>query len=511
MKLTLKLIASLLTLCLLLCAVCACRSTDDLPDDTSPDAPSALPTDDPFVDDLPELNYENATVSILCSAKDTVADEFYVDNTVSNNISTAVFKRNEMVKSRLGVSLNIIYDRDSASRITTLNEKHEIAVASNDTSYDIVSGATFATTAFVNKGLYRNLYNCQYIDLDKYYWSQGFNDAFSYGTDKQYIATGSAAISIYRFLYSTIFNKEMLNAKHETSLYDVVENGDWTLEYQLNLSKRLAVYSANSEPYIYGAALGLLAGIDSYWVSSDAIIVSKDAQNQFKYNMATSTNANKFSLTVDKLLALYRDSSTFVVDHDDDGFTGRSKTIEKFYNRQAAMTTAIFYNIESSTDKLVDIDYGVIPMPKYDKGQTEYHCGIQDQVSALGISLTVSDSRLQMVGAVLECMASESYKTVVDEYYGEIMNYRLLQDAESQKMLDMIYTGARIDLALMYTNVLGEGMGGLTVFLRDIVNKGYSSGSNAVSSRLSAINKTLKSNVRELNERFDQLEAKYLH
>ncbi len=510
MKNTLRILSLLLVIVMLGAMLVACKGNKN-DEDGMGDAPPPVANDDPYADEIPDgLNYGGQTVTILCSAKDTVAAEFYAEGASANAIESAVFKRNETVKARLGVNLNIIRDQESAGDISVINQRIATAVEAGDQTFDVAVGATYLTTTSVNNGYFRNLYNCTYLNLNKYYWSQGFNSALSYGADRQYIANGSIVLSIYRCLNCTIFNKTMFNDKQEPTLYDVVRNNDWTMEYQLNASKRLATGTSNPDTAIYGMAAGLKVSIDPYWVSLDAPLVSKDANNAFEYAAKSSTARNKVISAADAIIDLYMDASCFVAPYDEDSFTNISTAHETFYNKRAAMSSTVIYNIERTTQQLGDIEYGIVPMPMLNENQDGYYTGVQDQVSALGILHPVADDRLQMVGAVLECLASESYKTVVDVYYNEIMQYRFAQDIDTQEMLDIIYEGSCMPLTAVYTGVLNEGIGsGVTTFLRNIIIKGTSAGGqNPASSDLTTVKKPLDQNVGKLNKAFQELEAK---
>jgi hypothetical protein len=468
-------------------------------------------TDPNFSTDLPGgLNYSGGTVTILCSAKDTVKDEFYAEGTSANAIENAVFERNEKVKSLLGVGLNIIPDQESASDIAKINTKIATAVGSGDNTYDVAVGATYLTTASVNNGYMRNLYNTKHINLEKGYWSQGFNSALSYGKDRQYIANGAIVLSIFRCLNCTIFNKQMFNDKQEPLLYDVVRNGEWTMEYQLNASKRLATVTDNPNNTVYGMAAGLKVSIDPYWVSLNAPLVAKDVNNAFTY-VGSDTTAKKRVIDASKaIIDLYMDKSCFVATYDDDSFTNISTAHETFYENRAAMASTVIYNIERTTQQLGTIEYGIVPMPMLNKDQGAYLTGVQDQVSALGVISVVTDDRMEMIGATLEALAAESYATVVDKYYNEIMKLRFADDRDTQEMLDIIYEGSCMPLTAIYTGVLNTNVGsGVTTFLRNIIIDGTkAAGNNPAQTAISTVNRPMKTNVKTLNETFLKLEAK---
>ena len=511
MKNTLRILSLLLVVLMIGALLAACGKNKDK-DGTGENTPPPVANDDPYADELPaELDYGGATVTILSSQKDTVKVEFYAEGDSANAIESAVFKRNETVKERLNVGLYILLD-DASKDVTNIEKRIESTVTAGDTTFDVAVGPTYRMTANVNNGHFRNLKNCTYMNLNKYYWSQGFNSALSYGNDKQYIANGSIVLSIYRCLDCTIFNKTMFGDKQETNLYEVVRNGEWTMEYQLNVSKRLATGTANPDSAIYGMAAGLKVSVDPYWVSLNAPLVNKDANNHFQYAATNRTASNKIITACKAILDLYSDASCFVAPNANDSFSNVDNNYAHmmFCDKRAAMSTTVIYNIERTTQQLGDIDYGIVPMPMLDKNQGAYYTGVQDQVSALGIINTVTDDRLQMVGAVLECLASESYKTVVEEYYENIMQYRFAQDVDTQEMLTIIYEGSCMPLTGIYTGVLNENIGsGVTTFLRNIIEVGVSSGGqNPASTQLSTIKNTMPKNVETLNKAFEDLEPK---
>ena len=446
---------------------------------------------DPYRDDLPSLDFEGRTVSLLCSGKAAVADEFFSEGESSNKVSTAVWKRNQTVKERLGIELNVILDADGASDSEAVNKKLDIAINGGDDTYDIVASHTYIAARYMLCKNYSIMKAMDYVNLEKAYWAEGFNDIFSWGNDKQYLATGSAAISIYRFLYVTIYNKEMFASFGVTDPYDLVKSGKWTIDEQYRLSKLFVSDDQSS----YGLSTGYQISIDPYWVSFDCGILSKDTENHFTAD--TTSTDNKVSSIVDKLQQIFKDSSTVVTPYEEDGFTNLSKTIVPFYEEKAAMATCLCYAIETNMQNLVKLSYGIVPLPKYNEDQTRYYSGIQDQVTAFGVSLTVTDDRAGMVGATLECIASESYAQVVPEYYGSALSYKYLQDPQSKEMLQLTYEGSRMAMAAVYTGSLLKDTGFTTMMRKLIAAEG-----NTTSSTFRGIKSQLTNGVKTLNSTF---------
>ena len=498
MKKHLRVLSLILVVSMLTCVMFSCAAENVQESETLPAMSRDTDENRDYVDDLPELNFEGADVSIICSTREQVKDEFFSESLSTNALSSAVYTRNQMVNARLNVNLNVI--TDSGSDHNSINEKVSMAIKSGEDAYDIVSAPTYKASHYVIEGCYRNLYNLEYLNLDKLYWSQGFNDVFSFWNDKQYLATGTAVISIYRFMYATIYNKDMFYSVGEDDLFDVVNSGDWTIEYQTRISRSFFADTGNPETTTYGMATGYSISVDPYWVSLQVPILQKNANNSFETTVFNDSAMAKLTNAVDLVLKLYAEPSVKVWDESQDRFSiSDFKPITTFYSQQAAMTTTTMYAIENNMDQLALLNYGIVPMPKYDIDQEKYYSALQDQVSALGISGSVTDNRLPMMGAVLECMASESQNTIVETYYGKLLSYRYLQDYNSQQMLKLIYEGSGINMASAYSGLILST--GYITTMRKLIE----SQMNTTVSTVAGFSNELYRNIEELNDNFSKV------
>ncbi|MFA6948426.1 MAG: hypothetical protein WCQ72_05550, partial [Eubacteriales bacterium] len=69
--------------------------------------------------------------------------------------------------------------------------------------------------------------------------------------------------------------------------------------------------------------------------------------------------------------------------------------------------------------------------------------------SALAIPQTALNN-LDFVGAVVEALSSESWKSVIPTYYSIVLKDKQLRDEDSIRMLDYILDGRNIDFGYMY-------------------------------------------------------------
>ena len=155
----------------------------------------------------------------------------------------------------------------------------------------------------------------------------------------------------------------------------------------------------------------------------------------------------------EKLLHLYYNTAdgAYILPHEDGDH--EQETMRKmFAEGLAAMATLRIIELESSVMRNTDQEYGVIPMPKFDEAQEDYQTQLHDQFSVVTIPTTVKDERLDMVSAVVEAMASASYKIVRPVYYEETLRTKIAQDPQSALMMDIITEGIYIDLGIIYVD-----------------------------------------------------------
>lgn len=417
-------------------------ASEEIPEETELSS-KTLPTD---------LDYKDETVIFLSRDREFVKDEVTVDDLNGAMVNDAVYKRNEKVQQQLGVVFESIKTSDS-SNYAISNELRN-AANNGETYFDIIANSTYSTIMYTGENILLDLTECEYIDLDAVYWSQGFNESASIG-DSQYLATGAIALSLFRYMFVTFYNKNLLESAQYENLYDVVDEKRWTLDYQIQLSKDLYKDSDGSGTVSEGDTVGFSTStvlyVDPYWSSCDIPILTKDADNLLEFNLDTE----KLSNVVDKLIVLFHDSNAWV--DNSSGDDGKQNALgDLFGSGLVGTTTMRLCSVETQQFVSMEDEYGVIPVPKYDEAQENYYTYLHDQFTSFGISSVLSndDEKVQMLGAVLEAMALESYKSVVPAYYETALKGRYLEDSESWRMLDMIYENVKVDAGVLYTKCL---------------------------------------------------------
>jgi hypothetical protein len=315
------------------------------------------------------------------------------------------------------------------------------------------------------------------------WWNQDSVRSFTLGSTLFFAAPelllrdkGATAVMFY--------NATVANNKGVTNLYEMAEEGTWTFEQFISLCEEVAAsmdgddlmnsgedlwgagMSNDAIFYLFGGSGMKFASVDDYgyveyqFGSEQSILYLQDI---FDYAVYTDALAHPNVVDLNGVNIFRNDCSLFAFGLVKDVLGLRS----------------------------MESDFGVLPIPKMDETQTGYQTFLHDQFTAFGIVSTVKENRLQMMGAYLEAMAEESYKSLVPTYYELALKTKYVSDEESGQMLDMIYRSVYIDAGVLYTKTVDVHQQ-----LRTIIR----SGNNTVASMFKATSKVVSKMITKLND-----------
>ena len=504
-----RLFAILLAALLVLPAFAACGKSDEEPSVSSQDTTTAATTtaavgEDTTADqtetttegyavkdNLPEdLKFDGEVISIISRGRSWCKDEVSVEDLTGDVINDAIYNRNAAVEDRLGVTIE--------NFLTTGNDNYAITetirkqVQAGTEEYNLLANSVYATIMYTADNLFQNVTDLKYLDLEQPYWSQGFNRAASIG-DAQYFVDGAICLSMYRFVFATFFNKDMFDEYKIPYLYDVVEQGKWTLDYQRELTKNIYTDLNGDGIKNIGDRFGFMTnhdttGVDSYWSSCDLPILDKDDNNFLRY----AVDAERLAAAVDKINALlWENDGSYLVEYMA-GDSDQDEIASRFSQDQAATVTLRLIHVESEDMRNMTSKYGIVPMPKLDEAQTEYYSYAHDTMTAYAIPLTVIGDELEMIGAFLEALAAESYRTVTPAYYELALKTKYVSDEESVKMLDLVIDSFYVDAGVLYTKKISSFHQNMRMWIGN--NR------NTVSSMIKSTERVIIKQLGELNE-----------
>ncbi len=497
-----RMTAVFLAIAMLLCTLAACGENIEDPASSNPansnSNESELETE--LTDWLPnDLNYNEDEITIYSRYREGwTAGEIAVQEITNEPVNDAVYERNKAVEQRLNVRINSIEENTHDGDVVM--NKVITAVKSGLDEYDIVAAPCYITVDQSLSGTFANLRNSEFLDFDKPWWTQGFNEVVEY-QGAQYAVTGAMLLSIYRFAFVTVFNQNLFTDANQPFLYDYVRDGSWTLDKQISLVPIFHQDNGNSqqdaEGDVYGFISNDLISVDPYWSSCEVDILQKNGDGEYEFVF----NSSKLHDVAEKTIKLYYECGDAMYNIKQKTFDAEQDDIRQmFADGYGAMATLRIMELEHGSVRGMADKFGVVPMPKYDENQKEYHTLLHDQFTVASVPTTVTGERLDEMSAVLEAMCSVSYKTLKPAYYETTLRTKIAQDPQSSEMMDLIVDNIYIDAGILYTRAISS--------FHDSFRKVMQSGKNTVTSTykrtITAAQRNLKLMLTKLDKLSDQ-------
>ncbi len=446
-------------------------------------------------DDLGEVDLGGRDITVVSRVEAVNQSEVYVEELDSDPINDAVYNRNLVLEERLKCNIEVVQYLPEAGSVAgeAVDAVSNMVIAGGD-DYNIVANCSYTSMTLALNGRMTDLRTTSYIDFDKNYWSQGFNDALSY-KDSQFFVTGPMSLSYYRYMFVTMFNKRLLEDEGmDNELYEVVENGEWTIDYMTGIAERfyrdLNGDSSKDGADLYGfcARIGPTSSMmDAYWEGSDICILKKDEDNMYSYEV----DQERLSDSLDSVLALLNSSGSFTATTN----AGDGDVLTKFSEDQSVMINYRLIAVEDPVIRNMPNDYGILPVPKLTKSQ-DYKTHVQVEVILYGVPST-SYKEIDELGIFLEAYASESYNRVKPAYYEVALTSKYVKDPQSVDMLDRVVSSVAIDPVNLFSLSFTFGSANIRAV--------HESGNNTVGSMISRNEKTLKKNVDTLNKTLEKV------
>ena len=495
-----RVLAALLAAVILLSALCSCGTAEEETGTTAAttaDLPAVTEAETEITDDLPDdLNYNDDEIVILSRYREGwTSGEIAVEKLIGEPVNDAVFERNKAVEERLGVKLVSVEEPgDSAYNVTN---KAALSVKSGTHEYDVMAAACYVSVNESLNGILADMRQSEYIDFDKPWWSQGYNEVVEY-QGAQFCGLSSALLSQYRFAFVTLFNKDLFYEAQQPYLYDAVDDGTWTLDKQFSLIPVFHQDNGNGvqdeEDDIFGLVSCDYVSTDPYWSSCMVDIIKKNADGEYEFVF----DSGKLHEVGEKVLRLFYATDGGTYDYKMEVENAEQYKIRDMFGRGgAAMATIRILEVENQAIRGMEQEFGVVPMPKFDEAQQEYRTLLHDQFTVFSILATVKDDRLNEVGAVLEAMASISYKTVRPAYYETTLRTKIAKDPQSARMFDLIVDNIYIDAGIIYTIPLST----FHSHFREIIG----SKENTVISKYKSVAGATKRDLNMICKRFERI------
>lgn len=409
------------------------------------------------------------------------AEDGVVDKEGGNSqvINDAVYTRNNLLESECGLKFNwVIKPADQATKAIST----EATVPTGEfylIDYRLRETAQAATSGylhdFINMG----------IDLDKSWWDTGTAD-FALN-QKVYFMCGDVNFVDDDFTYVLIFNKKMREAYAKTVAdpYQTVRDWEWTLDYFNKIIQGVSADNGDGkwdENDTYGFVTTWEYG-NTFFIGSDLRYILNDRTMDTPV-LGLEDNMAKALQVLDTAKAIYHENNATFMSPPGEENRGLA-----CFKGGRAMFYSEIANYLPTLNKDMDGDYGVLPVPKYDKAQQYYRTWTHESGSCLSITASVPDDIAEKVGKTIQYYAIFSSQEVKPAYYNIMLTSRNIRDAESGEMLDLIFQNRVFDMAFYFADTFSF----YNLFKNDVYQN-----TNKFSSNYTSAKKSFSSQLRRV-------------
>ncbi|MCH5183954.1 MAG: extracellular solute-binding protein [Oscillospiraceae bacterium] len=450
-------------LLLSLAAVFAACGSDDEPSaagsvnvDGSLDGDTESTPDDtpaPLFSNLPNTNFDGADFVVLVngdSFEQYASVEVLPQESSDSGLQDAVKARNDLIEEHFGVTIKENRTEAQTSMVSIIRNN----AVSGVSEYDLVMPYMSDAATLAMEGLFFDLAKTEHIHLNESYYDQGAVSGLSVA-NKNYFATGDLSLLSFACTHAMIFNKDMIEENGMENPYDLVENGEWTIDKLQEMARKVTTESDGNPGWGYGDTYGFLVNgnfAGSMFVGAGHRFTSKNEQDE---PVISITDSGAVS-TIEKITALINDKSATaqIVDGSDfyTSAVAAGKNVWTTANEVVANKTVLFRAIA-----LIDVfdmgkyecKFGVLPTPKLDTAQEKYYNRVSTlYASCVAIPINVADPTMSAV--ITDALMQASTDTIKKAYFEVIMKGRKIADLESEKMLDIIFDSRVYDLGSIY-------------------------------------------------------------
>ena len=448
----------LLALILMVNLVSCGEDKEDITDDntdmtTSGD--SSAETDNRVSDDLPaDLDFGGEEVTFLY--REEVASEFYADTANGDIVNDALYDSIRSVEERLNTDIVAVLREGHYTSVRDEYMNHiSSTIMAGDDAYDFVDLMIGNSPVMMQEGIFVDLLENKYIDVDKPYYLAKLVDTVAID-DKLYFISGDASLGYMKCAFCMYFNKRLVDDYQIEDLYTLVDEGRWTLDKLREISTIASQDVNNDGKYDYEDKLGFVVHDwnhpKGFWFSTDMFFYSKNDDGSFTYDFGDERDVDicnsLYQLIYNTPGSFFPGIGNAVVEQQAE----YNQLASKFASGDILIMTA---ELDDAVAQLRDMkdSYGILPYPKYDEAQENYISGSRNTHNAFSMPITCGDQ--DMAGAVLEALSASNYNTVLPAYFEIALKTKYAHDDDSARMYDLIRETMILDFGYIYGNAIG--------------------------------------------------------
>ena len=395
-----------------------------------------------------ELDYGGREFNVLgCS--DWGVEEFTPDNAdMGDQVSAAIVARDNFIEEYLNVNIKVERIKGQFDDRLAFAQTVEKSVQSDAEAYDLIASYSLVAPTLATRGLLVDLNQTEYFNAEKAWWPSFMYDVCTVN-NRTYHISGDASLNLLYYLQAVLFDSKKM-AEYgisEEDIYELVDNGGWTLEKMLELSANIS--ASNDEIWddsdFYAIGMESRVMLDSFYYATGLKTV-EDADGVVKIS---DDILSEKALTVYDMVY-----SAIFVEHKL-RLNDASNWVHLLKEGRCIFNVSTIYQMKTTLAN-VDAEIGVLPFPKYDEVTEEANMGYRTLVSSPHIQFSIPSDldadEITVSSAFLETMGYVTYTNVTPVVYENVMKLRYAKDENSSRMFDILRSGATTDMGILWYN-----------------------------------------------------------
>ncbi len=483
--------------CLLLLAAmltsCGGVPTETTADTTATDTTETTPVETEAVYPGEIGDYEGYTFTFLNCQDEHWGGAHHIldyEELTGESVSDAIYNRNRQVEDEMNITFTV--EKDTLDQLY----KHvQTSVNAGDDTYDAAYiPLLFGNTVTLTGDYTLNLHQVPGLNLSEDWWNQSYIESATIGIgEKKALHAITDYVCLMGYAYGNVlyFNKDMATNYGLDMPYDAVREGEWT--YDL-------MFTTYTQPEV------ALNGETDFKPKLNGSAVYSFAIQHAEGSMSLLNGAGQYFVSKDEkgMPVLKTDNSIMVDAYDkmtgylsQDGYCVKMNTAElsgkTIFDEGRAMFFQGSLGLSASAGmRDLEMEYGILPLPKFTASQDRYYTMVSQYTSALNIPVVASDPA--RTGAIMDYMAYLSYQDVIPTFMNALC-YKGVRDDDSIEMLELLLQTQTADIGFLY--------GWTNDLLTDLCNKaveGNNTFASALASKTEGIQKKIDTFLEQYSE-----------
>jgi len=356
-------------------------------------------------------------------------------------VNDAFYIRNTILEDRLNMKISekVCMKNDAVAQIRKI-------IAAGSDEYAVVLAQTWGGVgALATDGYLVNLHDLPGLQLDKPWWDQ--HSIRDYAIKEHlYFMTGDYNLINNDATWMLYFNKVMTQNLGLEMPYDLVRDGKWTYDRMMTYQKAAARDVDGDGQWTAADIWGQVTHTQHYTgilIAGGENLITRDGNGLPVYGQVTE----RFYNVYDKIIEMMQTPGyTMNIYLNIKGLPADKHATYNFLNDEALFCPEILAHTRRF--RQMESDFGVLPHPKYDDAQSDYHSYVLPQVTVTCIPIT--NYNLEKTATALDALGLLSEYTIMPAYYEVSYIGKFFRDDESIAMIDIIRNSRVYNIADAY-------------------------------------------------------------